>query len=40
MGQELISCDTTQIDTYGALSVTRTIIHAPMDNGWEPVDIY
>lgn len=28
-------CDTTQIDVKNARSLTRTIIRAPMDNGWE-----
>jgi len=40
MGQELHSCDTTQFDVTYVLSLTRTIIRAPMDNGWEPVGIY
>lgn len=42
MGQEPCSCDTTQIDAFvkSALSLTRTIIRAPTDNGREPVDIY
>ena len=36
MGQELYSCDTTQIDVIeNARSLTRTIIRAPMDNGWD-----
>ena len=35
-------CDTTQIDIpYGNVhSLTRTIIRAPMDNGWGPVSPY
>ncbi len=33
-------CDTTQIDVKNARSLTRTIIRAPMDNGWVPVGIY
>ena len=28
-------CDTTQIDAIGVHSLTRTIIRAPMDNGWD-----
>lgn len=28
-------CDTTQIDVKNVRSLTRTIIRAPMDNGWE-----
>ena len=40
MGQELHSCDTTQIDAYSVRSLMRTIIRTPMDNGWEPVGIY
>ena len=28
-------CDTTQIDVVNVRSLTRTIIRAPMDNGWE-----
>ena len=39
MGQELHSCDTTQIDVYTSTRFTRH--HAcPMDNGWDPVGIY
>ena len=37
MGQKSSNfCDTTQIDALeNARSLTRTIIRAPMDNGWE-----
>ena len=39
MGQELHSCDTTQIDVNTSARFTRH--HAcPMDNGWVPVGIY
>ena len=39
MGQELYSCDTTQIDVFTSARFTRH--HAcPMDNGWVPVGIY
>ena len=39
MGQELYSCDTTQIDACTSTRFTRH--HAcPMDNGWVPVGIY
>ena len=39
MGQELYSCDTTQIDVCTSARFTRH--HAcPMDNGWVPVGIY
>ena len=39
MGQELYSCDTTQIDVKTSARFMRH--HArPMDNGWEPVGIY
>ena len=39
MGQELHSCDTTQIDVKTSARFTRH--HAcPMDNGWVPVGIY
>ena len=34
-------CDTTQIDICENVhSLTRTIIRAPMDNGWGPVSPY
>ena len=34
-------CDTTQIDIRENVhSLTRTIIRAPMDNGWGPVSPY
>ena len=34
-------CDTTQIDVFESVrSLTRTIIRAPMDNGWDPVGVY
>ena len=33
-------CDTTQIDVKNARSLTRTIIRAPVDNGWVPVGPY
>lgn len=40
MGQELRSCDTTQIDVMKT-SARFTRHHAcPMDNGWVPVGIY
>lgn len=40
MGQELHSCDTTQIDVLET-SARFTRHHAcPMDNGWVPVGIY
>ena len=40
MGQELHSCDTTQIDVLET-SARFTRHHAcPMDNGWGPVGIY
>ena len=40
MGQELHSCDTTQIDVLET-SARLTRHHAcPMDNGWDPVGIY
>ena len=37
MGQKSSNfCDTTQIDVLqNARSLTRTIIRAPMDNGWD-----
>ena len=37
MGQKSLNfCDTTQIDVLeNARSLTRTIIRAPMDNGWD-----
>ena len=37
MGQKSSNfCDTTQIDALeNARSLTRTIIRAPMDNGWD-----
>ena len=37
MGQKSLNfCDTTQIDVIeNARSLTRTIIRAPMDNGWD-----
>ena len=39
MGQELYSCDTTQIDVKTSAHFMRH--HArPMDNGWVPVGIY
>ena len=39
MGQELHSCDTTQIDVNTSARFTRH--HAcPMDNGWGPVSPY
>ena len=39
MGQELYSCDTTQIDACASARFTRH--HAcPVDNGWVPVGIY
>ena len=40
MGQELRSCDTTQIDEKSVRSLMRTIIRTPIDNGWDPVGIY
>ena len=33
MGQELRSCDTTQIDEKFVRSLMRTIIRTPIDNG-------
>jgi len=40
MGQELRSCDTTQIDEEFVRSLMRTIIRTPIDNGRDPVGIY
>ncbi len=40
MGQELRSCDTTQIDEKFVRSLMRTIIRIPIDNGRDPVGIY
>ena len=40
MGQELHSCDTTQIDVKNARSLMRTIIRIPIDNGRAPVGHY
>ncbi len=40
MGQELRSCDTTQIDGQAVRSLMRTIIRIPIDNGRDPVGIY
>ena len=40
MGQSCRFCDTTQIDVIHVLSITHTIICAPMDNGWVPVGPY
>ena len=41
MGQELHSCDTTQIDMFShILSLMRSIKRIPMDNGWDPVGRY
>lgn len=40
MGQELRSCDTTQIDEKFVRSLMRTIIRTPIDNGRDPVGIY
>ncbi len=40
MGQELRSCDTTQIDEKIVRSLMRTIIRTPIDNGRDPVGIY
>ncbi len=33
-------CDTTQIGALQRPLATRTIIRAPVDNGWEPVGVY
>ena len=39
--KSLCFCDTTQIDICENVhSLTRTIIRAPMDNGWGPVSPY
>ena len=41
MGQELHSCDTTQIDMFPHIrSLMRSIKRIPMDNGWVPVGHY
>ena len=41
MGQELHSCDTTQIDMFPHIrSLMRSIKRIPMDNGWVPVGRY
>ena len=41
MGQELHSCDTTQIDMFSHIrSLMRSIKRIPMDNGWVPVGRY
>ena len=40
MGQELYSCDTTQIDVLQTSAHFMRHHAYPMDNGWDPVGIY
>ena len=40
MGQELRSCDTTQIDEKSVRSLMRTIIRTPIDNGRDPAEVH